>query len=212
MEPLTLILGAVAVAGLGGTWRMRFRAQRAEARVANLAGQLESARHAASHDVLTGLANRRGLEQQAETLLADPQRLPLLAVVVDLDDFKQVNDRFGHAAGDHVLAAVGRRLARQADGGAMARLGGDEFVGLLTGWPADPAAVERVRRRLVAVVAEPIVVDGVSLRINASVGLAPVITPTRLTDALRLADEAMYRAKHLTPSFIHPDIARIAEV
>nr|WP_232534298.1 GGDEF domain-containing protein [Plantactinospora sp. KBS50] len=191
---------------------MRSRALRAEARLAGLAGQLEAARHAATHDSLTGLYNRRGFHQRGQILLTDRTQFPLLAAVVDLDDFKQINDRFGHPAGDRVLTTVGRRLSQFAGDGAVARLGGDEFAALIGNVPIDPDSREQARQRLGAVLAAPIEISGGPIRVRASVGLAPVTGPCRLSDVLSSADSDMYQAKSLTSAGLPLDHASIAEV
>src|SRR5262249_56438404 len=93
--------------------------------------QLRLAEHAASHDPLTGLPNRRAFYQLGTTMVADPTRHPLAVAVIDLDGFKSVNDRYGHATGDEVLVTLAARLATWAGGDLVARLSGDEFAGLL---------------------------------------------------------------------------------
>lgn len=195
MDPLTLAAGVAAAGGIGAGWRMRRRARRAEAEAARLRCELQAERHAASHDPLTGLPNRRAFYQLGAALVADPAQHPLVAVVLDLDDFKQINDEFGHAAGDEVLVAVAQRFARYAGDNLVARLGGDEFAGLLTSrsidgrWPYPPA------RRLAEALAAPMRVNGHSLIVTASVGLVLVHGSVHLAEVLRRADAAMYRAK-----------------
>ncbi|MFB9238623.1 GGDEF domain-containing protein [Plantactinospora siamensis] len=212
VEPFTVLAAGAALAGAAAAGRMRSRAIRAETRLAGLAGQLEAARHAASHDSLTGLYNRRGFHQRGQVLLTDRTQFPLLAAVLDLDDFKRINDRFGHAAGDRVLTAVGRRLSQFAGDGAVARLGGDEFAALIGNVPVDPDSREQARQRLTAVIATPIDVTGGPVRVTASVGLAPVTGPSRLSDVLSSADSDMYQAKSLTSAVLPLDHASIAEV
>lgn len=213
VEPVTLLATAVAAAGFGVAHRMRGRAHRAEARLAGLAGQLEAARHAANHDSLTGLYNRRGFHQRGEVLLTDRAQFPLLAIVVDLDAFKQVNDAFGHAAGDRVLTTVGRRLTHFVRDGAVARLGGDEFAALMGNVPVDPASLDQARHRLVGQLGAPIEIGNDAIRVRASIGLAPVTGPTRLAEALSRADADMYRTKSLTSAASLPlNNASIAEV
>jgi diguanylate cyclase (GGDEF)-like protein len=117
---------------------------------------------------------------------------------VDLDDFKLVNDRLGHAIGDRVLAAVGERLRgalRESD--VLARQGGDEFLVVLADLKGDPAqGAENVSRKLVEALGNPIVIAGHELRISASVGIAVFPDDGADTGALlRHADLAMYRAK-----------------
>ncbi|MBO4206894.1 GGDEF domain-containing protein [Micromonospora echinofusca] len=197
-EPLTLIAGAAAVTAATTGWHMRRRALRAEAELVNLRRELVAERHAASHDPLTGLPNRRAFFRIGSALLADPERRPLTAVVLDLNDFKQINDRFGHAAGDHVLVTVAQRFAVFAGDNLIARLGGDEFAGLLHSPGPDRRWTERVARQLTETVGAPIILNSLTLRVGASVGLAPITSPVPLAEALCRADAAMYRKKSLT--------------
>jgi diguanylate cyclase len=120
MDPLTATATTVAVA-LAGTasaaWHLGRRIRRVEAQAARLRQQLQAEYHAANHDPLTGLPNRRGLFRLGERLIADAARRSLVAVVVDLDDFKQANDRYGHAVGDQVLVTIAKRFAVWASRG-----------------------------------------------------------------------------------------------
>jgi diguanylate cyclase (GGDEF)-like protein/PAS domain S-box-containing protein len=155
-------------------------------------------RHQASHDHLTGLANRSLFDQCLRRALAGERAACVL--LVDLDGFKQINDRFGHAVGDQVLVAVAKRLrgcVRPPD--LVARLGGDEFGVLLDG--ADPGRGEAVAGRLLGAFADPVSVEGRRLALAASVGVAAGRyaagdDPDRL---LRRADAAMYAAKRANP-------------
>ena len=151
----------------------------------------------ALRDPLTGLANRRLLNELLDTDLARTKRnaVPLAAAYLDLDDFKMVNDLHGHEAGDIVLVRNGRRLlavVRGAD--IVARLGGDEFV--IVYEPKDPSS-DNLLERLDQVLSEPIRVRlGVSVVCPASIGVAD--TRTTGYDAAALvaaADAAMYRVK-----------------
>lgn len=196
MDPLTAAAALGAVAGLGSAWQMRRRALRAEARLCRMTDELRAERYAAGHDPLTGLPNRRTFHNLGSAMLAavaNGQRLA--AVLLDLDDFKMVNDRFGHAAGDEVLVTVARRFAAYAEGDLVARLGGDEFAGLIRGHADDEGWLRRGSHRLADVLAAPMRVAGEEIQITASVGLAPVPRGTHLTEALRRADAEMYRAK-----------------
>lgn len=145
-------------------------------------------RHQALHDPLTGLPNRRAL---SELLSAGGQQALLL---VDLDNFKPVNDQLGHAAGDQLLIDVSRRLhssVRVAD--SVIRLGGDEFAVVVH--DGDASAAVNVAERIVEQIGEPFDIAGTTVRIGASVGVAigqNVVDGDRL---LREADEAMYRVK-----------------
>lgn len=196
MEPLSLAAGVVAAAaGVGTGLRLRRRLRRAQATVAGLHGELQSERHAANHDLLTGLPNRRAFYQLGTALVADPIRPAIACVVVDLDSFKQINDSLGHAAGDEVLVTIAGRLTTFAGDDLVARLGGDEFAGLFTnpstGWQLLYPAADN----LAEVLAEPMSVGGRRLRVTAAIGVAPVRRTAGLTAALHHADGAMYRAK-----------------
>jgi diguanylate cyclase (GGDEF)-like protein len=196
VDPFSLAAGAAAVAGIGAAWRMHHRVRTVQAEVVRLREELQAERHAASHDPLTGLPNRRAFYQIGAALVADPGRPSLVAVVLDLDDFKQINDRFGHAAGDQVLIAVAWRFAAYAgNNNLVARLGGDEFAGLLTGVRSDGRWLHQAARRLAEVVSAPIQLAEHDLRVTASIGLAPVHGCAQLAEALNLADAAMYRVK-----------------
>jgi diguanylate cyclase (GGDEF)-like protein len=196
VEPLSLAAGAVAAAvGVGTGLRLRRRLRRAQTAVAGLHRQLQAERHAANHDLLTGLPNRRAFYQLGSALVADPVRPAIACVVVDLDSFKQINDSLGHAAGDEVLVTIAGRLATFADDDLVARLGGDEFAGLFTnpstGWQLLYPAADH----LAEVLAAPMSVAGRGLRVTAAIGVAPVHRAAGLTTALHNADAAMYRAK-----------------
>jgi diguanylate cyclase (GGDEF)-like protein len=195
MDPLTVTAGIAAVAGFGVAWQMHRRAARAEAATAILRGELLAERHAASHDALTGLPNRRAFYQVGAALVADPRRHPLIAVVVDLDDFKQVNDRFGHAAGDEVLITIARRFAGCAGENLVARLGGDEFAGLLTTPTIDERWLSHTERSFADALGAPMRISGHDVRVTVSVGMVAVPPAAHLAEALRRADAAMYRAK-----------------
>lgn len=163
-----------------------------------LARQQADLEHIALHDPLTGLGNRMLFEDRLEQAVADAARggdhgaLALL----DLDDFKQINDTFGHQAGDAVLAQAADRLAavvqRRTD--TLARLGGDEFAVLLR--HATVPGAEAVLREITSVMGEPFEVEGRRLRVGLSAGIA--VYPGHTSDAgdlLRRADVAMYTAK-----------------
>lgn len=147
----------------------------------------------ALRDALTGLHNRRFLDDRLEELLDDSDKA-VAVVFLDLDDFKVVNDTHGHEVGDAVLANVGKRLsgvARTSD--VVVRLGGDEFVIVCIDAGAEDAAA--VAGRALGVLREPIVVRDTVIRINASAGIVAAgrgVSPRELLDA---ADAAMYRAK-----------------
>ncbi len=152
----------------------------------------------AQHDELTGLANRSLFQDRLERALAWARRHErLLAVMVlDLNGFKAVNDRLGHAAGDRLLAIMGRRLSdRLRETDTVARLGGDEFAILIENL-AKPEHAALVARKLLEAVAPPVAVDGETVGVTASLGVA--LYPRDGEDGATLAreaDRAMYRAK-----------------
>ncbi|MFZ5657517.1 MAG: diguanylate cyclase domain-containing protein [Pseudomonadota bacterium] len=145
----------------------------------------------AMHDALTGLPNRAYLSQRFQP--GSACRPGTLVGVVDVDDFKRVNDGHGHAAGDAVLRELGRRLTDALGPEAVvARLGGDEFV-VVQPDPSEPAA--RLAARLVGIAAHPFEVAGTSQAIGISLGMVEARGPTCLEVLLERADAAMYRAK-----------------
>jgi diguanylate cyclase (GGDEF)-like protein/PAS domain S-box-containing protein len=158
--------------------------------------------HQAFHDGLTGLANRVLFRDRLEQafLLAGDGAGEVGVLFVDLDDFKEVNDTLGHAVGDQLLVAVGRRIARAiGPGNTAARMGGDEFAILVTD-AADPAAAERAAARVVATLTTPVEVsDGLGgthiVSGAASVGVATSHDASSSTELLRHADLALYLAK-----------------
>jgi diguanylate cyclase (GGDEF)-like protein len=157
-------------------------------------------RHEADHDPLTGVANRRSFERTLASALSRATALgrSVGLLMLDLDGFKAVNDRHGHAAGDEALREVARRLRRCVrERDVVARLGGDEFVVVLTdlggrsGVAVD--SVERVR----AALEEPIAVGrAVEVGVRAAIGVAT--SPgdgTTVAELLAVADRGMYAAK-----------------
>jgi diguanylate cyclase (GGDEF)-like protein/PAS domain S-box-containing protein len=153
--------------------------------------------HQAFHDSLTGLANRVLFADRLEHALARGGRDGSVVGVlfIDLDDFKIVNDTLGHAVGDQLLMAVADRIAGalRADDTA-ARLGGDEFAALVEN-VQDPGAVEETAARILAALAEPILVDGQELQAVASIGITTTPEADTAAELLRQADLALYVAK-----------------
>ena len=149
-------------------------------------------RHAAAHDVLTGLKNRRTFE---ETLARLAARGPLTLACFDLDGFKPINDRYGHAAGDAVLQTIADRLRRACRPGLdeAFRLGGDEFALLLPGLVMMDA--RSTCRSISSDLAAPIALAEGTVQVGASVGFATVEGAASLRTALLRADAALYRAK-----------------
>jgi diguanylate cyclase (GGDEF)-like protein len=152
--------------------------------------------HDALHDQLTGLPNRRQFVEHATDALGTGSSPDAAVLLLDVDDFKEVNDTFGHNSGDEVLIDIAQRLAETfQDEGMVARLGGDEFAVLVHGINSTQAAL-RAAERLIDVFARPQHVNGVALYLQAAVGIA--LCPLHGTDAatlLRCADVAMYQAK-----------------
>ncbi|BAN69305.1 EAL domain-containing protein [endosymbiont of unidentified scaly snail isolate Monju] len=153
----------------------------------------------ATHDVLTGLPNRALLSERLGWLLAQADRHEkLLAVaLVDLDEFKPVNDRLGHAAGDKLLCAAAQRMQealRASD--TLARLGGDEFVIILDDLDNMNHA-EKIFDRLIDQLSRPFEIEDQEVRISASLGytLYPLLDETDADTLLRHADKAIYQAK-----------------
>jgi diguanylate cyclase (GGDEF)-like protein/PAS domain S-box-containing protein len=152
----------------------------------------------AHEDALTGLPNRRLLEDRLRVALLRTRRhgSSVALLLIDIDGFKKINDGYGHEAGDHVLATIAQRLlgcVRACD--TVSRLGGDEFVVLLDN-PAQPGDASQIATELVAIASQPIAFRNHTLQVGASVGIS--IAPRDSLDAatlMRCADEAMYRAK-----------------
>jgi diguanylate cyclase (GGDEF)-like protein len=167
-------------------------------RLLRLAARRQRLAQAATVDSLTGLLNRRGLDELAETLVDRAQQRgeELACLLFDLDHFKQINDRFGHAAGDEVLVEVARRLRgglRQHD--RAARYGGEELTVLLPGtaWVAAVGVAERLRRLIGA---KPIMTAAGPVPVTTSGGVAMLGQPAGSWPELReRADAALYAAK-----------------
>ena len=156
---------------------------------------LDRLTHQAFHDALTGLPNRARLVQRLEEALTTDRPEPFALLLVDLDDFKVINDLHGHTAGDLVLQVIGRRLDTLSRAGdTIARLGGDEFALLLKG---DAEQVRATAVRLTEEVARPVQVRGRSFLVRASVGgvLAAKTEPENAHTMLSHADIALYEAK-----------------
>ncbi|WP_239118494.1 GGDEF domain-containing protein [Paractinoplanes ferrugineus] len=150
-------------------------------------------RRQALTDGLTGLANRTHFHEQVEAALAaDPVQTSVL--LLDLDGFKQVNDTFGHAAGDELLISVADKMRTAVrDGDLPARFGGDEFGILLRGCTGPEA--EETAQRLLDALAEPVDVAGAPITANASIGAAAAEPGEGVSALIRRADVAMYAAK-----------------
>jgi diguanylate cyclase (GGDEF)-like protein/PAS domain S-box-containing protein len=147
----------------------------------------------AHHDVLTGLPNRIQFYKALGNALKSTSDTNVFVFCLDLDDFKPVNDTFGHAAGDDVLKMVSDRLRTEAQGHMIARLGGDEFAILMN---ADREDAEDLAKRCVAACERPFSIRGLAIKIGVSIGIAAAPSEGVEPDALlQEADRAMYRAK-----------------
>ena len=153
----------------------------------------------AHYDMLTGLPNRVLLADRLHQAMAQALRHNRLVAVayLDLDGFKAINDRHGHAAGDQLLTVLAERMKHALrEGDTLARLGGDEFVAVLLDLP-DTAASVPVLTRLLDAASEPAQLGELALRVSASVGVTfyPQSEETDADQMLRQADQAMYYAK-----------------
>jgi diguanylate cyclase (GGDEF)-like protein len=159
---------------------------------------LASVRHHSLHDPLTGLPNRTLFAERLDHAAASARRshLPVAVLFVDLDRFKLINDRFGHHVGDLVLLAVSDRLTRQLRAGdTLARFAGDEFL-ILCESLSHPADAVALAERIVTAFAQPFEIEGNSLEMSASVGIAFSGLGENLpASLLHDADFAMYEAK-----------------
>ncbi len=160
----------------------------------------ERAQVLALRDPLTGFHNRRSLAENGAELLnkAIRRQKSLAMLVLDLDNFKNVNDVHGHAVGDSLLKAVAAEVAGLMPPNSIAaRLGGDEFACAFVFDTANPDIVERVAEAIVARLSQPFDADGIFAHISVSVGIAHSAADCETIDALtRRADIAMYEAKH----------------
>ncbi|MCU0831682.1 MAG: GGDEF domain-containing protein [Rhizobiaceae bacterium] len=176
---------------------LEHRVDRLEAELAEAKAQIQLLRALLEIDPLTGLYNRRGLERAFHQIAARCKRhdTPATLVMIDLDDFKQVNDMHGHAEGDHLLKRIAEFLLkhiRTTD--AAARLSGDEFCLLLDGMPADAAARKMLdlRQKLRLAIGAP---PPAGRSVSFSCGVAAIGGATDFAVTLAEADAAMYRDK-----------------
>jgi diguanylate cyclase (GGDEF)-like protein len=154
--------------------------------------------HMATHDELTGLPNRSLLTDRLRMAIAQSRRtnVGFAVVALDLDGFKKVNDALGHSVGDALLKVAGHRLRQiLRDVDTLARVGGDEFVAILPG-AVDEVEIQHVARRMIAAIQLPFEIDGNSLYVSTSIGVA--IYPMHGDSDVKMlahADTAMFRAK-----------------
>lgn len=183
--PIVLAFAAVVMA-LGLADRMlTFRRER------------DTAKEHAERDGLTGVLNRNAIEYRLDWAILERRRehIPLSVVFIDLDFFKQINDRHGHALGDHCLRAVTRVISEEFQyGDQLGRMGGEEFVLVLSSVDGHSAArvAERVRAKIERHCA---VVDDIAVGVTASLGVAECTAQDTVASLIKRADEAMYRAK-----------------
>ena len=183
--PLVQAFNAVVLA-LGLADRMRtFRRER------------DSAKQHAERDVLTGVLNRGGIEHRLDWAVIEMQRehIPVSLLFIDLDHFKKINDRHGHALGDACLRAVTRVVSGEFQyGDQLGRLGGEEFVLVLAG--ADLVTATHIAERVRARIQQGCrVVDGTTVELTASIGVAPGLPGDTVAALIARADQAMYAAK-----------------
>ena len=184
-----LVLAAMAVIAGLTLYVMDARSQRE---------LIDSFRHAALHDPLTGLPNRAFLSENLPAMLAraEASGMQTAVLVSDLDRFKEINDVHGHHAGDLLLRTLAKKFTQRLQTGEeIARVGGDEFIAIKQHIERDEE-VDEFARRLVACVLESVELDAITLSVGASVGIS--LYPSDSSDAEELigrADLAMYRAK-----------------
>ena len=184
--PLLLCQG-VGFIGIA-VWIMR---QQRQTTVRAIAGQIES-RTQSLLDPLTGLLNRRGLVEKVEGMKQSPSSKALF--YLDLDGFKQINDRFGHAAGDEILKQVARRLGLCLPSSSVCRMGGDEFIVIVDCHSRQEASV--IGARIIQSISLPCSTLAGQASVGVSIGISlfePALID--LERAMVQADEALYRAK-----------------
>ena len=200
LHPITWMLGAL-IPGLSighEVWNIPKFIAAVGILLTFLEQQIDRAEHLALHDPLTGLPNRRLFEDRIEKTLQRAERNRTLAAVlmVDMDEFKKINDTYGHAVGDAVLCAASERMRhrlRKAD--TVARTGGDEFTILLSEL-TEPQHAAHLARTIAESLQQPVTVEGVTLRASGSIGVAVYPNDAQSADALcALADAGMYEAK-----------------
>lgn len=198
VERLTTI-GAIGLITALTIFTIGFFAYRAVRRSRNSVAEANvKLNHAARHDALTGLPNRRYIRELLDGALGERRNAatPCAMMLIDLDRFKAVNDTLGHEAGDALLLEVGNRLHHVLPQGARAgRLGGDEFAAVICGLESD--RLEAIAQQVVDALSEPYQVVGSTANIGASVGIATGTDEADCVDLLtRNADLALYSSKH----------------
>jgi diguanylate cyclase len=187
--------GARWAIGIAGAAMVAALVIRATSAVTSYARAQEVFRYQATHDSLTGLANRTAVSGMVERMLSAPRSGDgtVWLFFLDLDGFKLVNDTWGHDAGDRLIAEVAHRLRAAApEQAVVARLGGDEFVVVQS---ASRAEAEATAARLLGGLRTPLAVGGAEVVVTASMGLAGAADGVSVDALMRDADTAMYRAK-----------------
>ncbi|NLO96818.1 MAG: sensor domain-containing diguanylate cyclase, partial [Peptococcaceae bacterium] len=155
--------------------------------------------YTANHDSLTGLVNRQYFKSLAEIILEGARNsAQIIALLyIDLDNFKSINDRYGHEVGDILLQDTARKLQKAIkDDDIAARIGGDEFIILLRGLNAEKDAISHTEK-ILALIREPVRVKGTNLSITLSIGLSYFPSDSQeLDDLLKKADLSMYWVKN----------------
>lgn len=178
--------------------RVQARTRELEDSNSKLLAAQELLQRQAQTDPLTGLANRAAFQQQLDLIstITEASKRNFAVLFIDLDEFKQVNDRHGHTVGDRVIQIAATRIAGELrPGDIVARLGGDEFAVLLPG-ASEPAHVGPIVARLLQRLTDDYEIDGLQIRISGSIGAAFTNPDDDPADSLDAADRAMYQAKH----------------
>jgi diguanylate cyclase (GGDEF)-like protein/PAS domain S-box-containing protein len=165
--------------------------------------------HAIRHDTLTGLLNRRALNEVLPQAQARARRhgIGFALLFIDLDGFKAVNDQFGHDAGDRLLITIAQRLRESVRlNDTVVRLAGDEFTIVLEGQSCRLQDAQRVARKLIEAISVPVEIDGAVARVGASVGIAMQLPGQQgsADEMLREADKQMYSAKQAGRGCVRP--------
>ncbi len=192
-----IYFGAVvegSILALGLTWRVRQLYQRH----ARAIEEQHKAARLANLDPLTDAYNRRFLQTYLDSVMpgASSDSFDRAVLIIDLDNFKEINDEYGHAAGDMVLRELVRRCQQVLrEGDVVCRLGGDEFVIVLSDQKERTGL--QVARRIIETVAErSFLFEGADMRVTTSIGVVSSISPKcAVSDILRMADQALYQAK-----------------
>ena len=201
-DALNLAYGLMVAIVLAGCTAISLRVQQIKARLREqnirLKAALDENRELAIRDALTGLLNRRHMQEmlRLEVRRSERQHWPVLVAVIDIDRFKGINDHLGHAFGDQVLQATAAAISgalREED--VLSRWGGDEFVLLIMdiGWAAAEQMLERIRRAVAALALEP--EDEAERPVTVSIGAAAHCPGQSVEQTLERADRALYAAK-----------------